>query len=97
MAWSSHLPNHQHGPAALAAIQAGLPILLEKPIASDIGTAREVVAAADAAGVRIAMSLPQRQRPSLIRLRHLIKSGTLAACRSGVDADTRSVCCALFR
>ena len=59
-----------------------MPILLEKPIASDIGTAREVVAAAEAAGVRIAMSLPHRQRPSLTRLKHLIASGALGRIES---------------
>ena len=76
------LPNHQHGPAALAAIKAGLPILLEKPIASDIETARGVVAAGMAAGIRISMSLPQRQRPSLIHLEHIVASGALGRIES---------------
>jgi len=76
------LPNHQHGPAALAAIKAGLPILLEKPIAPDIESARGVIAAASAAGVRMSMSLPQRQRPSLIHLKELVTSGVLGRIES---------------
>lgn len=76
------LPNHQHGPAALAAIAAGLPVLLEKPIASDIATARAIVAAAEAAGVRTVMSLPQRQRPSLRHLKDLAATGTLGRVES---------------
>ena len=76
------LPNHQHGPAALMAIEAGLPILLEKPIASDIATARNIVAAANAKKVRISISLPQRQRPSVLRLKDLINSGTLGRLES---------------
>ena len=76
------LPNHQHGPVALAAIEAGLPILLEKPIASEIDIARRIVSAARAAEVRISMSLPQRQRPSLIDLKHLIEAGKLGRIES---------------
>jgi predicted dehydrogenase len=57
------LPNHLHAPTAFAAISAGLPMLLEKPIASTIGMAREVVSRARQAGTRISMSLPHRQRP----------------------------------
>lgn len=76
------LPNHLHAPAAFAAISSGLPILLEKPIASTIGMAREVVARAKQAGTRISMSLPHRQRSSVVHLKRLIEAGRFGEIQS---------------
>lgn len=69
------LPNYQHGEAALKAIAAGLPLLLEKPVAADIATARRIVGAAEAAGVPIAMHLPHRHRPIVRALKRLAEDG----------------------
>lgn len=76
------LPNYEHGPAALKAIAAGLPLLLEKPIAADIGTARAIVAAAEAAGVALAMHLPHRHRPVVQELRRLAETGFFGTLQS---------------
>jgi predicted dehydrogenase len=76
------LPNYQHGPAALGAIAAGLPLLLEKPVAADIGTARAIVAAAQAAGVTLAMHLPHRHRPVIRELKRLVETGFFGTLQS---------------
>ncbi len=45
------LPTDQHREVALAAVAAGKPVLVEKPICVDLKDARDIVSAADAAGV----------------------------------------------
>ena len=49
------LPNFLHAPAALAAIAAGKHVLCEKPLAPTAAAYAEVVRAARAAGVRVAV------------------------------------------
>lgn len=44
-------PDHLHAQQALAALQAGKPVLVEKPIATEAAAARALVAAAEAAGL----------------------------------------------
>jgi predicted dehydrogenase len=76
------LPNFQHGPAAMRAVAARLPMLCEKPLAADIATSRAVVAAAEAAGVMIAMHLPHRHRPVVRELKRLLRSGIFGKLQS---------------
>ncbi len=52
------LPHSLHLETALAAIEAGCHVLLEKPLAVDVGACDRIAAAAQAAGVRVAR-LPQ--------------------------------------
>jgi predicted dehydrogenase len=66
----------------LKAIAAGLPLLLEKPIAADIGTARAIVAAAEAARVPLAMHLPHRHRPVVQELKRLAGTGFFGTLQS---------------
>jgi predicted dehydrogenase len=44
-------PPHTHGPLVLEAVAAGRHVLCEKPFARDVGEARQMLAAAEAAGV----------------------------------------------
>lgn len=50
------LPHHLHAEAALAAIERGLPVLIEKPVATTPTDALDVVRAADRAGVVAAVA-----------------------------------------
>lgn len=75
-------PNFLHAGAALTAIDRGLPILLEKPLAHRIEAAREIVARAEAAGVPIIVNLHQRHRPSVRLMHDAIAEGQLGALRS---------------
>jgi predicted dehydrogenase len=45
------VPNYQHVPVSLAALEAGKPVLLEKPLAVSVDEGRRLLAAAKRAGV----------------------------------------------
>ena len=70
-------PNRLHEAGALACIDAGLPVLVEKPIATDLPGARRIVAAAEAAGVAAAVGHHRRHNPLIARAKALIDEGRL--------------------
>ncbi|MBL8587286.1 MAG: Gfo/Idh/MocA family oxidoreductase [Methylobacteriaceae bacterium] len=72
-------PNRLHVEHGLAAIAAGLPTLVEKPIADDLAGAARLVAAADAAGVALLVGHHRRHNPLVERARATIESGRLGA------------------
>lgn len=70
-------PNQRHAEGALACIGAGLPVLVEKPLTSDLASARAVVAAADAAGIPLATGHHRRHNPLIARAKGLVDAGAL--------------------
>lgn len=76
------LPHSLHVGAALAAIDAGCHVLLEKPIAVDLAGCDRIAAAADAAGVAIAVSHNQLFYGPHRRLIELIGEGRLGELRA---------------
>lgn len=66
-----------HAPVASAALAAGLHVLTEKPFAADLDTARALVAQADAAGLRLAVSQNYRWFPAPRKARELIDAGEI--------------------
>jgi predicted dehydrogenase len=70
-------PDSSHHPIALAALEAGLPVLCEKPLAMNVAQAREMVAAAARAGVLTAVNFSHRARPGVQLLHRLINDGYL--------------------
>jgi predicted dehydrogenase len=70
-------PNALHVEHALACIAAGLPMLLEKPIAPTVVEGRRIVAAADAAGARILIGHHRAHSPIMAKAREVIARGTL--------------------
>lgn len=76
------LPHNLHRPVALAAIEAGCHVLLEKPMAIDLESCDEIIAAADAGGVEVAVSHNQFFYKPHARLRELIEAGELGEIRS---------------
>jgi predicted dehydrogenase len=75
-------PNFQHGEDAFRAIECRLPILLEKPVAHDISTAREIAARTTAANVPVHLNLPQPHRPTMQALKAAIDEGRFGRIRS---------------
>lgn len=62
-AWIVALPDRLHGEATAALLRAGKPVLLEKPMAHTLATAREIAAAAGEGGARLMVGLLLRFDP----------------------------------
>jgi len=71
-------PHYSHTPLAVAALERGLHVLLEKPIAVHKAECERLIAAYDPARGRVfAAMFNQRTDPRYVKLRELIKSGEL--------------------
>jgi predicted dehydrogenase len=71
------VPNYLHRQVLLAAIGAGKPVIVEKPLAMNTEEAMEIAAAAGRAGVRIGLVFNYRFVPALMRARQLVEAGFL--------------------
>ncbi len=70
-------PNSLHVPHGLAAVEAGVPMLLEKPVSGDLASAMRLVEAAEAAGVPILVGHRRRHSPLMQRAHAAVASGSL--------------------
>ena len=75
------LPHHLHHPVALAALRAGKHVLVEKPLATSMADARELVGAASQAGCTLMVAHMQRFRPGWRSLQEQLTSGRLGILR----------------
>jgi predicted dehydrogenase len=70
-------PNPLHVPQALECIAAGVPVLLEKPIAPTVEAAQALVDAVDAARARVLIGHHRAHSPIMARAREVVASGVL--------------------
>src|SRR4029078_10010222 len=70
-------PTATHHDVALEVIAMGKHLLVEKPIASTYAEGRELLAAAHARNVRLAVGHVERFNPAVRKLREIIREGTL--------------------
>jgi predicted dehydrogenase len=70
-------PNPMHVAHALECIAAGMPMLLEKPIAPTVAEARQLVDAADAAHARLLIGHHRAHSPIMAKARAVVDSGVL--------------------
>jgi predicted dehydrogenase len=70
-------PPASHRDICLRAIDAGVHILCEKPLSIDPGSAKEMVQAAERAGVTLTMSSKFRYVEDVIRAKSIVTSGIL--------------------
>jgi predicted dehydrogenase len=70
-------PTQSHVALGLECVAAGLPTLLEKPIADEVAGATRLVEAAEAAGVKLLVGHHRRHNPVLGRAREALASGRL--------------------
>jgi predicted dehydrogenase len=77
-------PNHLHVPLALAAIEAGRRVILEKPVALDPAGAAELASVAERAGTLVTVPFVYRYYPMVRELRARLRdAGTAAFLISG--------------
>jgi len=82
-------PNQLHVPNGLTAVEAGVPMLLEKPVSGDVKSALQLVEAAEKAGVAILVG--HHRRHSL-----LIQRAPRSSIRAASASSPPSPGCACF-
>lgn len=70
-------PNQMHVDNGLEVIAAGIPAVVEKPIADDVAAALRLVEAAEAAGVPLLVGHHRRYNPMIAKAREIIEDGRL--------------------
>lgn len=69
------VPNQLHLSVALACIERGIPVLVEKPIADSIAAARALVEAGERAGVPVLVGHHRRHNPIMRKAVEIIRDG----------------------
>jgi len=70
-------PNHLHEEMAIAALDAGKHVFVERPLATTSKGAARVIEAAERAGRVLVAGMPHRFRPGVVALRNFIAGGEL--------------------
>jgi len=70
-------PNQIHVSGGLACIAAGLPVLVEKPLATDVAEARRLVEAAELARVPLLTGHHRRHNPLIAAAKAMIEAGEI--------------------
>ncbi|MGW0879511.1 Gfo/Idh/MocA family protein [Streptomyces sp. NPDC002671] len=70
-------PNRTHVPLATAALKAGLPVVVDKPVAGTAAEARELAALADERGLLLSVFQNRRWDNDFLTLRKLLTEGAL--------------------
>jgi predicted dehydrogenase len=71
-------PTMAHAPIALAAIERGIAVLVEKPLAASFDEALGIVRAARARGVPVQVGHVERFNPAVLELGRLLEAGWLS-------------------
>lgn len=71
------LPNYLHGPVTIAALKAGLHVMVEKPMATSMNEARAMNDAARKAGKLLTVNQSQRLFPAHAKAKEVLDSGIL--------------------
>jgi predicted dehydrogenase len=70
-------PNDTHVPAARAALEAGLPVVVDKPLAATTIDARDLIELAEARGLMLTVFQNRRWDSDYLTAEHLINGGAL--------------------
>lgn len=74
-------PNHTHHPIMLDILEAGLPILCEKPLGISVDECADIEAKANAKGVPVWVAMEYRFMPPITRLVEEVHAGTAGTVR----------------
>ncbi|MGI0149059.1 MAG: Gfo/Idh/MocA family protein, partial [Thermoplasmata archaeon] len=69
------VPTEFHAKVALAVIEAGIPVLVEKPLAATVAEARGIVDAAKRAGITLAVGHIERHNPAIGAVKRQLQEG----------------------
>jgi len=83
-------PNHLHYPIALAFVEAGFNVLLDKPMVHTSEQAERLIAAVEKAGVVFAVTYNYTGYPMVKQARHMVRSGALGEIRKVIVEYTQS-------
>ncbi|MET0637580.1 MAG: Gfo/Idh/MocA family oxidoreductase [Chitinophagaceae bacterium] len=75
-------PPSSHLEYALAAIRAGKPVYVEKPMTLNAGEAKKMAAAASRAGVKLTVAHYRRAQPYFLKIRELLDKNRIGAIRT---------------
>jgi predicted dehydrogenase len=67
------LPSELHAEVGIALVEAGKDVLIEKPVATNVADGEALVAAAEAAGVILAVGHVERYNPAVLELDGLLR------------------------
>jgi predicted dehydrogenase len=70
-------PNQLHVENGLACVEAGIPMLMEKPVSDDVARGWELVAAAERAGVPMLVGHHRRHSPLIQEAKAIVASGAI--------------------
>jgi predicted dehydrogenase len=74
-------PNHMHAPPAIAAMEAGFDVIIDKPLANTLDNAKAIADAAKRTGRRIAVTHTYTGYPLVKQARELVASGAFGSVR----------------
>ncbi len=74
-------PNHMHAAPAIAAMEAGFDVIIEKPLADSSANAQAIADAAERTGRRIAITHTYTGYPLVKQARQLVRSGKFGSVR----------------
>jgi predicted dehydrogenase len=74
------VPDYLHYPVTMAALDAGLHLICEKPMATNLAQAREMLAKAEAAQVRHMLMFTNRWAPAFRTIERLLSQGYIGRC-----------------
>lgn len=77
-------PNHTHARIAIACLERGVSVLVEKPLASSVAEGRAILDAAARNSAIVAPAYVTRFRPNVRLLQHLLRTGYFGAVRKFV-------------
>lgn len=70
-------PNHLHEEMAIAALEAGKHVFVERPLALTSEGARRVIDVAERTGLRLVVGMPHRYRPGVVALQSFLAGDEL--------------------
>jgi predicted dehydrogenase len=70
-------PNHLHVPQSLQCIAAGVPVMVEKPVATTVAEGAQLLKAANDAGVQVLIGHHRAHSPIMAKAKEVIDSGKL--------------------